>query len=77
MEDRLNEETLFGKLGDLLDNEQFKAFREKMFPIGKEIAKRFNTFLGTNGNAIFNEKANQKVVGILVKIGVLGKMDNQ
>ena len=79
MEERLNEETLFGKLGDLLDHEKFKPYRKNMFtvmfPIGEEIAKRFNTFLGTNGNAIFDEKATNKVADVLVREGILGKME--
>lgn len=79
IEERLNEETLFVKLGDLLDHDKFKPFREQsftiMFPLGEEISKRFNTFLGTNGNAIFDEKATQEVAEVLTKEGVLGKMD--
>ena len=79
MEQSLNEDSLFGKLGALLDHEKFKPFREKMFtimfPLGVEISKRFNTFLGTNGNAVFDEKATNMVADVLVEQGILGKMN--
>lgn len=79
MEQKLNEESLFGKIGALLDDEKFKTHTGKafkvMFPIGEEIAERFNTFLGRKGKAVFNYEATNKVAEVLVEQGILGKIN--